>query len=63
MPDNYSLWEYRERQQEAWLARQPKCAHCGHPIQEERVYDVEGELYHVGCFNESHLKWTEDYIE
>lgn len=62
-PDNYSLWEDRERQQEAWLARRPKCVHCNQPIQDERVFDVEGELYHVDCFNESHLKWTEDYIE
>jgi hypothetical protein len=41
----------------------PKCAHCGHEIQDERLFDFNGELYHIECAKEEFLKWTEDYIE
>lgn len=63
VPDNYSQWEEHERQAESWLSKRPVCCYCCEHIQDERYYEVEGELYHVDCFNDEHLKWTEEYIE
>lgn len=62
MEDNYSLYKQREREQERWLAQRPVCSYCGHPIQEEELYDIEGEIYHKKCLDEQYLKQTEDYI-
>lgn len=61
MMDAYELWEAHEREQERRLSRCPKCCYCGHPIQDERLFDYEGNLYHVECFEQEFLKWTEDY--
>ena len=61
MEDNYSLFRRREAQQEAALAKQPVCCYCGHPIQDEKLYDIEGELYHMSCAVENFCKETEDY--
>ena len=53
----------KDAAEERWLKKRPICEHCGKHIQDERVYVVYGEYYHVECFNDEHLKWTEDYIE
>ena len=60
-PDNYEMWEANERRMEAWLSGKPICSHCGNPIQDERLFDINGILYHVECAEEEFLKWTEDY--
>ena len=61
MPDNYEIWEANERRKEAWLAGKPICAHCGNHIQDDRLFDINGYLYHVECAEEAFQKWTEDY--
>ena len=61
MEDNYSLWLDKERQEERWLSTRPVCVHCGHPIQEETLFDINGELYHISCACNEFKKWTEDY--
>ena len=45
------------------LEQYPKCAHCGHEITDERLFNINGELYHIGCAEEEFQKWTEDYME
>lgn len=61
IPDNYDLWEANERKQEAQLRKRPICSHCGKHIQDERIWDINGELYHPDCAEEEFCKWTEDY--
>lgn len=61
MPDNYSQWESHEAKQEAWLRSRPICSHCRQPIQDERLFDISGELYHPDCAEAEFLKWSEDY--
>lgn len=61
MPDNYSQWEHHEREQERWLAKRPVCCHCGEYIQEENLFDINGNLYHEECAFQEFRKWTEDY--
>ena len=63
MPDNYSQWEAHEAKQEAMLQNLPVCCHCGEPIQEDRMFDINGNYYHVSCAEEEFKKWTEDYCE
>ena len=60
-PDNYDMWEASERRKEAWLAGKPICSYCGQPIQDDRLFDINGLLYHEECAREEFLKYTEDY--
>lgn len=46
-----------------WLEMLPKCAHCGHEIQDERLLNINGELYHTDCADEAFGEWTENHIE
>ena len=61
--DNYELWERREMELERKLARCPVCCYCGHPIQDENLFDINGALFHEYCAMGEFLKWTEDYTE
>ena len=49
--------------EQKWMDDRPICAYCGHPIQDERLWDIDGELYHDECAKSEFMKWTEDYIE
>lgn len=60
-PDNFDQWAHHEAMQTAWLQRQPVCSHCGRHIQDERLFDINGELYHTDCADKEFCKWTEDY--
>lgn len=61
VPDNYDAFERHEADQEAQLERCPKCAYCGEPIQEDYLFDIDGELYHEDCAKELFRKDTENY--
>ena len=61
--DNYAMWQAREREEERRLSMLPVCAFCGHPIQDETLFDINGELYHENCAIEEFRKWTEDCTE
>jgi formylmethanofuran dehydrogenase subunit E len=63
MPDNYSLWEDRERQQEAWLRKRPVCADCDEPIQADHYFDINGEAICPDCMEGNYRKDIGDYIE
>ena len=60
-PDNYSQWEYHERQAEKWLASCPVCCWCGEHIQEEPVYHpVTGEEMCPDCLAEYEEEQNEE---
>ena len=63
IPDNYDAWEAHEMEQDEWLRRCPICTFCEQPIQDEKLFDINGELYHISCAEEEFMKRTEDYIE
>ena len=63
IPDNYSQWERHEAEREALLEKFPVCEICGEPIQDNHLWDINGELYHTDCAKCEFLKDTEDYIE
>jgi RNA polymerase-binding transcription factor DksA len=49
----------RERQRE----RYPKCCHCGERIQDDRLFVIFDNYYHVECAEDEFMKWTEDFTE
>lgn len=61
MKDSLALWEEHDAKKEAWLATLPVCSECGQAIQDERLIEVNDEVFHVACFEKDHLKWTDDY--
>lgn len=63
MVDNYDLFEAHEAEQERWLDKLPRCSECGEAIQDEYLYEINGELVCPDCMEENHRKWVDDYIE
>lgn len=56
---DFNRWD---SEREAALEKLPICSECGRRINEDTYFDIEGEYYHVKCFEKEHLKWTEDFI-
>ena len=59
--DAYDQWRSHNAKQEAWLERQPTCCHCNKKIQDEDLFDINGDLYHEDCARECFGRKTEDY--
>ena len=49
IPDNYDLFEARERMQAKWLRKLPTCQCCGEAIQQERAVCIDGFWYCDEC--------------
>lgn len=62
-PDNYDQFLAKEAREDAWLRSRPICSHCRKPIQDERLWVIEGETYHPDCAEDEFCMYTEDYIE
>ena len=56
VPDNYDLWEAHDAEQEKALAERYVCDYCGHPIQEDHHYEINGDFLCEGCLNEHFRK-------
>ena len=63
VPDNFDQWGYHEARETAWLQKRPFCAGCGRRIQDERLFDIKGELYHIDCAEQEFLQYTDNYEE
>lgn len=61
--DPLSDFERWDMEQSRQLARCPVCSRCGEPIQEEDLWDFDGDLYHTDCAEIEFKRNTEDYIE
>lgn len=57
---DFDNWDAQQNKQ---LERLPKCAHCGHEIQDERLLNVHGELFHIACADEAFGDWASEYTE
>lgn len=62
MPDNYSQWEWHDREQEQALESLPRCHRCGERIDDDYYYEIDGEILCESCMIERHRRNTEDYI-
>jgi formylmethanofuran dehydrogenase subunit E len=56
-------FERRDREQQRWLNRRPRCSCCGHHIQDENCYLINDEFVCPECLKEQFEKQTEDYME
>ncbi len=65
--DNYERWERHDAEQERWLNKRPVCCECGEHIQEEHLFDIDGDLVCEDClksYAERNFKQsTEKYME
>ena len=55
---DFNAWD---AEQESWLARRPVCADCGHNIQDEKAYYINGEWICKKCMS-TYFVDVEDYI-
>lgn len=62
IPDNYSQFAYRERRQQRELDERPACSICENPIQDDKCYNINGELICASCMDEHFSVNTEDYM-
>lgn len=52
----------REWEQEKWLRSRPFCAKCNQHIHDEKLWVIEGEIYHAECAEELFCKDTECFV-
>lgn len=52
-----------DARKEAELKKMPKCSHCNEHIQDDYLFDIEGELYCEEHAFELFRKDTADYIK
>lgn len=60
--DNYGRFEMHDAEESRQLERLPKCDFCGEEIQDEYLYEIDGELYCEECMMEHFRKSTEEYM-
>ena len=64
---NYERWERHDAEQEKRLQKRPVCSECGEHIQEEHLYDIDGELVCPECLqkymDKHYREQTEKYME
>lgn len=58
--DAYADFERHDREQARALSRLPICSECEEPIQDEFLYEINGEYICPECMAE-HRKYTEDF--
>ena len=63
MLDYNDLYDIHLAEQEAKLARFPKCDSCGKTIQDDFLYDIHGDIYCEDCMREEFMRYVEDYIK
>lgn len=63
IPDALELWERHDAEQEAELKKLPVCDYCRKPIQDDYLFDIEGDIICEGCMKQHFRKRTEDYME
>jgi formylmethanofuran dehydrogenase subunit E len=51
IPDNYDMWESHELEKERRLAMLPICDYCGHTIQDEHYYLINGDVVCCECLD------------
>ena len=61
--DPHADFDRHDREQNEWLKRLPVCCSCGEPIQSEKLFDIEGDLYCEDCGKSEFVHDIEDYID
>lgn len=51
-----------DAEQERKLATMPVCSICGEPIQDDFLFDIDGEIFCEECLKDNFRKSTDEYI-
>lgn len=62
IPDALDQWDKYDAEQCRLMDQLPECADCGHPIQDETAFYINGEFICENCM-ESYRVNVEDYIK
>lgn len=62
MIDAYDLWEAHDREQQKKLKQLPKCDYCDEPIEDDFLYEINGEYICEHCLDTYFRKAVEDII-
>lgn len=49
---NYERWERYDAEQEKWLKERTVCSECGEHIQEDYLYEIDGDLVCQDCLKD-----------
>lgn len=63
MLDNYDFFVMHDMKQAKWLAKLPRCCCCDEPIQDDFLYDIDGDLYCEDCMRKEFMKYVDDYVD
>lgn len=61
VPDYNDLLDTYQAEQDAQLKRRPICSYCNEPIQDDYLFDIDGELYCEECMKDLFRHSTENY--
>lgn len=60
--DPFADFQRHSAELEEWLKRRPTCGYCDEHIQDEYLYEINGECICYRCLIDNHRKPTEEYI-
>lgn len=60
--DPHADFDRHDREQSEWLDTLPVCCRCGEPIQTDKLFDIDGDLYCEDCGESEFMHSTENYI-
>lgn len=63
IPDNYEIWCKHQDEQERAEEALPKCCKCKRYIDDDFLYEIDGELYCEKCMKKEFRRYTDDFIE
>ena len=63
LPDYNDMFDMYDRERQAELDKLPNCDYCNQPIQDEHLYDFDGDLVCEECLKDYFRKNVEDYME
>ena len=61
--DPINDWNNHCAEQERELGRLPICRWCKRRIEDDYLFEINGDLIHQSCFEKQHLKLTENFME
>lgn len=61
VPDNYDAFEAYQASVDNWLDSRPVCIECGEPIQDDFLYDINGDIYCEECMKDVFRQSTDNY--
>ena len=59
--DPLSDFDRWDREQTEWLEKRPECADCGHPVQDDFYYLINGEVICQDCLESNYRREIEDF--